>query len=318
MEWYKFLPVDTLYFRGAEPMNLGENHTASHIFPPPSHTLTGALRSAVLVQNAISFNDYRNGRVPEEITDAIGKAGESAPFQLIGPLFMENTEIFIPAPYSWLTGKKRIGEKCSVVQAQPIKSRLVKSGHSELMWAASKETELEPIGGMWIRLADFYSGSSSFAARSSESFYENEPRTGIALEPGRRVREGRLYTFNHARLKKNIFLLFGTDKPLPLDKDGSLKIGAEQRFGWYEKINDLLPDSYFSEPAEHYLSLSVMEGSEETNASVIATGRILYFGGWDMKKGFHKPMNGYFPAGTVFNKKIGHNLLAIKSLGARG
>ena len=56
MDWYKFNPVDTLFFRGAEPMIMGENHTVSHVFPPPAHTLSGALRTAVLIQNGISLN----------------------------------------------------------------------------------------------------------------------------------------------------------------------------------------------------------------------------------------------------------------------
>ena len=73
--WYQFTPVDTLYFKGAEPMNLGENHTASHVFPPPAHTLSGALRTAVLVQNKISFDNYGNGRAPAEIYEAIGRQG---------------------------------------------------------------------------------------------------------------------------------------------------------------------------------------------------------------------------------------------------
>ena len=58
MEWYKFFPVDTLYFKGADPMVMGENHTASYIFPPPAHTISGALRTAVLLQNGVSIKDY--------------------------------------------------------------------------------------------------------------------------------------------------------------------------------------------------------------------------------------------------------------------
>ena len=79
-------------------------------------------------------------------------------------------------------------------------------------------------------------------------------------------------------------------------------------------MGDKKADVRFSDDGNHYLSLSILEGNEEANASVVATGRILYFGGWDLKTGFHKPMKGFFPAGTVFNKKINNNCIAIKGV----
>jgi len=61
MEWYSFLPQDTLFFRGAEPAVMGENHTASVIFPPPAHTIQGALRTAVLREYDLHPADYNHG-----------------------------------------------------------------------------------------------------------------------------------------------------------------------------------------------------------------------------------------------------------------
>ena len=46
MNWYDFTPQDTLFFRGAEPAVMGESHAASMIFPPPAHTIAGAMRTA--------------------------------------------------------------------------------------------------------------------------------------------------------------------------------------------------------------------------------------------------------------------------------
>lgn len=314
MEWYYVKPVDTLYFKGAEPMNLGENHTASHIFPPPVHTLSGALRTAVLVQKNISFKSYGEGKADQMVIDAIGEAGKDAPFQVIGPLFKEDKDIYVPAPYSWFSDKDSDATERPVVKAKPVKSRLLKSGTPDLLWAKADKSELSPLGGMWININDLHSTASTLSVRTSESFYDNEPRTGIALEPGRKVREGRLYSFNHARLKKNVSLVFGTDKPLPLAERGTFKIGAEQRFCWYVKRPELITGLDFSKDSGHYLSLSIVEGNEQTNAAVVATGKTLYFGGWDLKRGFHKPMKGFFPAGTVFNKRINHNLIAIKGV----
>ena len=72
--WYSFTPADTLFCKGAEPMNLGENHTATQLFPPPAQTIAGAVRTAILVQNEISFKDYAEGNVPPNIADANGEA----------------------------------------------------------------------------------------------------------------------------------------------------------------------------------------------------------------------------------------------------
>lgn len=312
MNWYKFMPVDTLFFKGASPMNLGENHTAFHIFPPPAHTIAGAVRTAVLKQNQISFDDYGKGRAPAEIYDAIGSAGEKAPFDLIGPLFMLDGLVYIPAPYSWFMQKDSHSGKVNLIKGKPLYSRLLKSESSEFLWAKDEKGELVSIGGMWIPQNDLYSSDMTIEIRTCEYFFENEPRTGIALKRNRRVREGHLYSFNHVRLKKNVGLVFGTDKDLPLEDKGVLKLGGEQRIGWYQKLDRAVVD--FTEKGEQFLALSIVEGNDNTNSAVVATGKILYFGGWDLKKGFHKPMRGFFPAGSVFNKKINDNCIAIKGV----
>jgi len=317
MDWFKFTPVDTLFFRGAQPMNLGENHTVSHIFPPPARTLSGALRTAVLITNGISFEDYGNGKASAEIYASIGQAGKTAPFNLIGPLFMLESDVYVPAPYSWFTekdkDKNKENGKVKVVKGRHLKSRMLKSEVHQLIWAKGEKGDMVSLGGMWIKKQDLHSAERMIEVKTSEEFFENEPRTGIALEKNRKVREGHLYSFNHARLKKDVCIFFGTDRTLPLKDSGVLKIGAEQRFGWYEKLNDK-DDMRFPDEGNLYLSLSNMEGSEEANDSVVATGKILYYGGWDLKTGFHKPMQGFFPAGTVFNEKINSTCIAIEGV----
>jgi CRISPR-associated protein Cmr3 len=316
MDWYKFNPVDTLFFRGAEPMNIGEDHTVSHVFPPPAHTLSGALRTAVLIQNGISFEVYGNGEAPTEIISAIGEAGQPAPFSLVGPLFMFGGDVYIPAPYSWFIEKDSFEEvengKVKIVKGRFLKSSLLKSEASEFIWAKGDKSEMVSLGGMWIKKQDIYSTEMMLEVKLSGEFFENEPRTGIALENSRRARKGYLYSFNHARLKKDVSLVFGTDSKLPLEDKGVLKIGAELRFGWYEKLSR--DNMGFNDEGSNFLSLSILEGTDEANKSVIATGKILYFGGWDLHTGFHKPMKGFFPAGTVFKKKINNNCIAIKGV----
>ncbi|MBC8391017.1 MAG: hypothetical protein H8E17_00405, partial [Deltaproteobacteria bacterium] len=299
-----------------EPMTLGENHTVSHVFPPPAHTLSGALRTAVLIQNGVSFEAYGKGDVPSEIISTIGEAGQLAPFSLIGPLFISGNDLYVPAPYSWFmekdSDKRKENGKVKIVKGRFLKSRLLKSEISEFIWARGDQSEMVSLGGMWIKKEDLHSTETFIKAKKTEDFFKNEPRTGIALGKNRIVREGHLYSFNHARLQKDVNLVFGADRKLPLNDQGVLKIGAEQRFGWYEKLAKA--NMGFNDEGNFYLSLSILEGTDEANTSVVATGKILYFGGWDLHTGFHKPMTGFFPAGTVCNKKINNNFVAIKGV----
>ena len=327
-EWYSFIPADTLYFKGAEPMTVGENHTASLLFPPPVSTLSGALRTAVLRQHSVSFFDYGKGKVSENIIDAIGSAGKDAPFDIIGPLFLYHNTCFIPAPYNWYKEKEKEQGIIHIYKGKEIEKDFIKTDKgSKLYWAKSEGGELETLGGKWISLGAFespqqkpYYYSDTNVGEGKENresmivearfFYSIESRTGIALEKNRTVKERHLYTFNHVRLKPDVQILFGSTKSLPLDKEGVLKLGAEQRFGRYRKRESPLKP-YSSSACGGYLSLSVIKGSSEANDSLIATGKTHYVGGWDMKKNFHKPMEGYFPAGSVFCKKLNDNFLSL-------
>jgi len=315
INWYGFTPVDTLFFRGAEPMNMGENHAVSHVFPPPAHTLSGALRTTVLIQNNIPFKSYGHGDAPGQIIEAIGKAGEPAPFSLAGPLFMKGDDVYVPAPYSWFAEKAKAGndkgDDVPVIKGRVLKSRLIKTKTDCLVWARGSRDETVSLGGTWIKAGGILSDRPAVEVKKSNDFFETESRTGIALETNRRARKGHLYTFNHARLKKDVSLVFGVDRNLPLAERGVLKVGAEQRFGWYEKLAGELLEP--TQDGDAFMSLSIVEGTEEANDSVIATGKILYFGGWDLNIGFHKSMKGFFPAGTVFDKKH-DNCIAIKGV----
>jgi|LQYC01.1.fsa_nt_gi Uncharacterized protein predicted to be involved in DNA repair (RAMP superfamily) len=311
--WYTFNPVDTLFFRGAEPMVMGENHTTSQTFPPPAQTISGALRTAVLIQHKISFDDYGGNRdVAQDIVKAIGKAGEEAPFNILGPLFMKDHELYVPAPYCWFVQKDDLEgtkKEIEVYKSRPVRSSLFKTEFENMLWAKGEKGELVSVGGNWIKASDLHLKKEMIWIMGLGDFFGTEQRTGIALHKNRRVRDGHLYSFNHARLKEDVSLVFGVDKILPLADDGILTLGAEQRFGSYKKFTGI--SLGFDEHQKSFMSLSLIEGTEQANHAVIATGKIQYLGGWDLKRGFHKPMKGFFPAGSVFSEKINQNFIAI-------
>jgi len=309
MNWYRFNPVDTLFFRGAEPMNIGENHTAVANFPPPAQTLAGALRTAVLVQNGISLTDYYANHPDADLRQLIGPAGEPPGFDIIGPLFQHNAATFVPAPYSWFMEKEeKEASSVKVYKSFRLNSELIKTSGAELAWAKGDTGVLASLGGKWIDAAALHAAGESVTPKETSAFFEIEARTGIALARNRSVREGHLYSFNHSRLNRGVSIVFGVDKDLPLAKTGVLKLGAEQRFGAYRSIP---PIRFGRGGSGCFLSLSMVAGSQASNAAVIATGKIQYIGGWDLKKGFHKPMQGYFASGSVFSRKINENFIEL-------
>ncbi len=318
LDWYRFKPVDMLFFRGSEPMILGENHSATTVFPPTPNTIAGALRTAVLVQNSIDFKKYRDdGFSNEEIINSIGRHNDKPSFNVIGPLFLYENKIFIPAPYSWYMDSdyKKMLDRELRLKVKPIKSfllnsDLIKTNKEKLFWAKPDKNELVSMGRYWIGFDDFVREKDEFDLHSMSYFVDFEQRTGIALNDNRTVKDGHIYSFNHARLKEDCELVFGINKELPINSEGVLKLGAEQRFGRYKKFEINIEIPNFN--CDTYLSLSVLPKSDKANGSVVATGKILYFGGWDLAKGFHKPMIGYFPAGSVFDNKIDENLIGIK------
>jgi CRISPR-associated protein Cmr3 len=318
MNWYSFTPQDTLFFRGAEPANMGENHTATMIFPPAAHTIAGAIRTAVLTQNGIDFKKYSAGTLPPEqdsILAAIGKSGEESPFDVIGPLFFKDGKLWAPCPYVWFAEKKDkqnidLRKRAITVSARLGKNTLLKTSASEnLFWA--KGNNLEALGGGWVCLDELCKPSEEKTILENSDFFVSENRTGIALDvkdQRRKAREGHLYSFVHARLQEGVSLAFGVTKKLPVADIGVLKLGAEQRFGEYRLLKSInLPQGKSS----LFMTLSILSGNDELNQCCVATGRILYYGGWDLHRGFHKPMKGYFPAGSVFTEQINENFIKL-------
>ena len=326
MKWFTFAPVDTLYVRGAEPMEMGADHSASSIFPPPVYTIQGAIRTAYLTYNNINYKDYKGGKCNNGIYDTIGKHDGKCPFNVIGPLFIEKEVVFIPAPYTWFSepfdSVKYTGHNPPKVKLLIAKKvidssllSLLCTKNTEIYWAKGDNAEVKSLGGNWININDICKNEGQeIYVYSNDYFYLKEPHTGIALTKNRYAREHHLYTFVHSRLKQSVKILFGIDKDNVLSDIDILKVGAEQRFGKLEKFNkDLLDKLFIRQQSNNsqFLALSTVEGTQCSNNSVIATGKIQYFGGWDIAKGFHKPLKGYYPAGTVFNKKINENCISF-------
>lgn len=317
MKWYEFTPSDTLFFRGAEPLAAGMNYEVSLAFPPSTSVISGAIRSAVLAQNGISIEEYKNGHEKSEL---IGPYGQDAPFKIMGPLLRYEGDDLVPAPYTWFFEKDTKGRDIRIIKPLQIdiqtrKKLGIKTAGKLGCWPASRN-DVKSIGGSWI-LVQFLSGNKTrFGAGTSifmpsngmEKLYSVEPRTGIAMDSNRTVIESQLYTSRHIRLNRQVSLIWAIDQDCGLNKKGILSLGGEQRFGAYQELES--PPG-LPEGGEQFLCLSPVPVTDESSKALIGTGEILYRGGWDMAKQCHKDMVGYYPAGSVFNKNINHCCVAF-------
>lgn len=360
MKWYLIEPIDTLFFRTAEPMDIGESHDAKNIFPPTTQTIIGAFRTLALLQNNISFKDYYEGNVKQEILDKIGTWDNEYPFEVVGPFFKLKDKYFVPSPYCWYKNEEESNKNEENNDKVESKAYKISNGNENLkdiniilpkiinkndynfiemqnekvLWVNKKD--VENIGGKYYVLLDDFINCNkkiteihdknenisekkdltfSIKILSNKDIFEIENRTGIALEKdSRKARESHIYFFPHIRFKKDVWLVVGLSSDLPISNEGIIEIGAEKRKAYYKEISEFsnLWENINKIKSEFFMSLSNIEGGENVDNYLISTGKIKYLGGWDLKKGFHKPLKGYYPQGSIFSKKISQSFIPVK------
>ena len=320
--WIVIDPLDTLFFRGAESMVAGENHEVETLFPPMPQTIVGAIRTAVMGQTGISPEEY--SKAPEKYP-FLGLPDKPA-FATIGPLFMANrTTVLLPAPANWHAEiPDDTPPKLHVQAALPLSNSLpgLKGSTSSPFYVCHPlHDDLKSLSGWWATIDAFNVMADSQATipvlsdvsqlASNEpallpqtALYDREERLGIALTSRRTAKEGHLYTTVHIRMRHGIELLAGlvTDHKIPLAESGILQLGGEQRICRYRLCDDIaLPVNRQNNGLLMSLSPLAMKRLPSTlQHCPRSSGKLFRIGGWDMQKGFHKPMHAWLPQGAVF------------------
>jgi CRISPR-associated protein Cmr3 len=319
--WYELTPLDTLFFRGNEPMEAGQP-TSFVLFPPPVSVIQGALRTAALKEQGISFADYNRGQVPSEIIELIGASGQPAPFSVTALLVRRNGTLYAPAPANWYLDlkekpkcSKEYAGTCVVVATSTAADAAImgvasSSGPVSLVVA---QHEALSLAGCWINIRLLSQTEVVFAENDllfDSDLYGVECRTGIELNQRRTVEEGKLYSGNHIRLQEGVTLLVALDRSPGLGASGLLQLGGEQRKCGHELLYDaFLPVSL--QTAKGFVALAPVEVTEQILPKVIAAHKTVVTAGWDLSRGFHKPTTAWFPAGSVFNEKINESCIAL-------
>lgn len=272
-QWLRLDPLDTLFFRGSEPMLAGESHEVASRFPPLPGTLTGALVTTILSQRGL-LKDWLAGRLSQIqqnfplLGEPPEKAGKTyqAKFQVAGPLLVApvkpgREECFFPAPAHWFAAKKPTanGETLTVQVAGPLPPEAqglhLTGTVPNPVWIRNPEaSDLESLAGRWVNAAAFEAmkdgkgtirqcscleevANGEPAVLSQAALADREERVGIALEFHRRPKRGHFYVAAHQRLAPGVSLLVGLSEVLAghyLDKSGLMQLGGENRLVRYE------------------------------------------------------------------------------------
>lgn len=319
--WYELTPADTLFLRGAEPLEAGQP-SREPLFPPPVSVLQGALRTAVLRQKGIAFASYKTGQCPQEILEHVGHCGQPAPFHITAVLMQREGTLYAPCPASWfvdraetMAGDASRNRPFSPLGHSLLRAALPPKQASSLLPHSSAGTALPMVrandamslAAHWVRLDCLSRPPVTFAAGgllARSELYDTEPRTGIAIDNKRKVQEGKIYTAMHIRLRPGVSLLIGLDRAPGLTDKGLLHLGGEQRICGYARTEAPPLPEHATGISNLYAALAPVELTNELLPFVFAAGKAVTLAGWDLAKGFHKATTTWLPAGSVFTKKI--------------
>ncbi len=336
MEWYFIEPSDVWFFRDARPFNQGGNMTPG-LFPPFPTTLAGAFRSYLLARSNVDFADFDSLKPSPEAVKLQGVIGSSTSigkFKLCGPFLARQdwqrsqTLIYVPLPNDVFQYKNQ--------QQPPF--RAYRPNH-EAPKAANWDTaeQLHPLmpprgerqdePGMrgWLNenaLKRYLSDQQDFTAEPPP--YTEDLRLGIGMDHQRRKpKDSMLYTASYSALASNTANRYGlavqvNGDEIDLPEQGVLSLGGESRAAHFQKFDPhptpafhvtqdtqhiklvLLTPAWFDRGWQPKVGWSKLLNDLPVELVSASLGRPVYFGGWDLARGWHKPMVACLPAGSVF------------------
>jgi len=321
IEWFTLHPADTLFFRGSESLEMGMDHFANTLFPPPSSVIYGSVRTTILREKGIDPKVFAQGRAEQKLYDALGRPQQSLeeiPFTIYGPFFWGDDKLFIPAPLLWYgveVEDRGTRKKIKLRYLKLIDKNIIRSP-KPLRWQLKNSNEkIVSVNGKWVEVEALRHASKEEEREieifSDSHFFIQEPRSGIALYKNRKVRTGHLYSLIHVRLIEPFSLCIGIEPNPGLSEEGVLFLGGENRFVRYKKRNFTLQMNTPHHQNSYYVAYTPIPAIGINEDSLIITDKLQYRGGWDLAKGFHKPIIPHFPAGSVFKSKVSKHCIPM-------
>ena len=330
-QFFEMHALDTLFFRGSQPMEAGQLHP-DILFPPPVTVFQGALRTAYLYQHKIDIAKYNANQVPQSVRDNIGNSGDISPFQIDCILIKKGNILYAPAPYAWFVdsaeklfkpteaeiaqGKTCTYNELEIHKAQVATTNISFSGSTPKPPLVRTSNEAQSLGGLWIKLSTLLNQPTHLSQDDllfPKEIFQQENRIGIGrnIHTGT-VETGQLYSSAHLRLLDDVSLVVGISKELDINDTGHLHLGGEQRMVAYTSIsNPLKMDAPAIKNPQYFMNLSPILVDQQVMQKAFCTAKTQQIAGWDLHRGFHKPSQTWLPAGSVFSSNIQNQCIAI-------
>lgn len=298
---YELKPMDSLFFRGMLPMEAGRGCSHS-LFPPTPESVIGAFRTKIMIDNGISAEDFRNGRhtIPE--LGSYGKHDQA--FRILGIFLRKGERIFTSAPASLF-----ITEEGKAVLAAPRKEAMTGLGIASScprvpLAPPSRSKDSKPLTGAWIDVRMLQDPerrimeSIIMPEDVPKALFCRELHTGIALSrKTRSAEEHMLYSSSHIRLMDDVSIIIELSSDIPINAEGLIKLGGEQKICSYRKVS--MTEMHSSSSV--YVSAVPIAIDDESRKHMVATAKPVLIGGWDLARHFYKRSLLYYPAGAVFD-----------------
>lgn len=269
--WLFIEPQDVLLFRESRPFTAGESFWARSVFPPLSLPFLGALRSKIIVERGVSFDDYGRAarghdasQEAQALHEQIGGFDDYGPLRTIGPFparqDAHGLDLYFPLPAN-LAGRES-GETDFPVRLVPSEEPRWRGLRTNAPRETSRPLHVwsseEPAGESERTLLperfllDYLEDTDPLAWGSDRKIQARERRVGIALSAQRTARESMLYTVEFIRMLERII----EDQSEPAKRTGFviglrgaedtglldaptklLTLGGERRVASYERTN---------------------------------------------------------------------------------
>jgi len=220
-------PLDTLFFRGADPFVAGESVYLESLFPPTPRTIQGMIRTALLEEHCIDLRLFSQGgcaRCPVVKTCAagpvVGTPDAIGTLRIRGPYLFQRDPRGDHAIYVAPRDLRQRGRADAFVRLAPGSAVFCDEGKEAAVVRLPQPEDGRPDLGSeleWLTeegLGAYLRGAqvATDHTRATADLVDPEPRVGIARDAATRVaRDQMLYSIVPLRLRAGVSLWIGVD-----------------------------------------------------------------------------------------------------------
>jgi len=319
----KINALDTLFFRDGKPFARGAETWADAVFPPYPSVIYGALRSAYFAEH---HKELSKANTPDDPTRSL---------QITNLYLAVDDQAFYSLPLDQVIKKGSKLESLTIPLSSNKYSEVISSCPTiELLCTKTVEIVETVKGGILnsYDMEDYLNGKTTYISFDQISNYlTSEAKVGIGRDHSThtsdesflyRVGMNRLSSrkeFNKETQQLSLVVAFNG---LDLKQKGFIRLGGEGKGAVYDQTDEVSLSTnnfdikenrfklIFTTPAifdkgwlPSWLDENTLTGEfNDISLKLItaAIGKSCSIGGFDLKKGFHKPMYQAVPAGSVY------------------